>query len=343
MAESSTADVIAAIRRQDDVLVESLRPLFDAGEHYALVDYPNYSNVGDSAIWLGQLAICRRLSGTDPSYVCHMESYDADELSRTCPAGPILITGGGNFGDLWEPHQNFRKRLLADFPSRKIVQLPQSIHFSDAGKAAETRDAIATHGNFRMFVRDRNSQRVAQETLNVSAPLVPDLAFGIGPIPRRAAPSHDYMLLMRTDQERAALSDGDFTSLSDSITEDWIKEPRLPLGYRTGIRLQSIVSCRLSRQAQRLDFFNRLAQRRFDRGARMLSQGHVVVTDRLHAHIMSVLLAIPNVVLDNHYGKIGSYVAAWTGDLPLVRKASSATEAAQAARALLAGLGDAQR
>ncbi|WP_276524270.1 polysaccharide pyruvyl transferase family protein, partial [Enterobacter hormaechei] len=47
------------------------------------------------------------------------------------------------------------------------------------------------------------------------------------------------------------------------------------------------------------------ARRRVERGLRLLSRGERIVTDRLHGHILSLLLGIPHVVLDNDYGKLG--------------------------------------
>ena len=46
----------------------------------------------------------------------------------------------------------------------------------------------------------------------------------------------------------------------------------------------------------------------------MLSTGGLVVTDRLHAHILSLLLDIPHVLLDNSYGKVAGFADQWTGD-----------------------------
>jgi exopolysaccharide biosynthesis predicted pyruvyltransferase EpsI len=45
---------------------------------------------------------------------------------------------------------------------------------------------------------------------------------------------------------------------------------------------------------------------------RFLSQGRAVVTDRLHGHILSLLLDLPHVVLDNRIGKLRSYYETWT-------------------------------
>jgi pyruvyl transferase EpsO len=66
-----------------------------------------------------------------------------------------------------------------------------------------------------------------------------------------------------------------------------------------------------------------------------LSAGRVVVTDRLHGHILSLLLGIPHVVLDNSYGKLHQFVAAWTESSPLVHTAQTPDEAANIATTLL--------
>src|SRR3546814_16823778 len=67
-----------------------------------------------------------------------------------------------------------------------------------------------------------------------------------------------------------------------------------------------------TQQAKRLRRYQMLAQWRLRRGISMLSQGRVIVTDRLHAHILSLLFDIPQVVLDNMYGKVSSFAEQWT-------------------------------
>jgi pyruvyl transferase EpsO len=53
----------------------------------------------------------------------------------------------------------------------------------------------------------------------------------------------------------------------------------------------------------------------------------VVVTDRLHAHLLSLLLGIPHAVLDNSYGKLSRFLDAWTGGAGLMQRVASADEA----------------
>ena len=60
----------------------------------------------------------------------------------------------------------------------------------------------------------------------------------------------------------------------------------------------------------------------------------------LHAHILAMLMAKPQVVLDNNYGKVSSFVKAWTGGLSscrLVAEPATAIARAEALVALAAG------
>jgi pyruvyl transferase EpsO len=54
----------------------------------------------------------------------------------------------------------------------------------------------------------------------------------------------------------------------------------------------------------------------------------VLVTDRLHGHILADLLDLPHVALDNDYGKLAAYVAAW----PPAAAFDSATSTTDAVR-----------
>jgi pyruvyl transferase EpsO len=72
---------------------------------------------------------------------------------------------------------------------------------------------------------------------------------------------------------------------------------------------------------------NATAQARLKRGIRLLSQGKVVLTDRLHAHILCLLLNKRHVVLDNDYGKISTFHKAWTHHCPIAVFASDFDDA----------------
>src|SRR2546428_2716457 len=151
-----------------------------AGSTVALLDFPSYPNVGDSAIWLGTVAELRRL-GCKIAYVCDQRSYRAAALGRRLPPRcPILLQGGGNFGDIWPEHQLFRERVLGDFPDRAVVQLPVSIAFRDPAAEQRAEVALNRHARLTLLCRAEASLAYAREHYDsAEGALCPDAALGL--------------------------------------------------------------------------------------------------------------------------------------------------------------------
>lgn len=318
----------AVIREQKDLVLAAIRQHVGVGQPYALVDFPDYPNVGDSAIWLGAAQALRQITKRYPSFVCTKLFSDFDRLRRDCPEGPIFICGGGNFGDIYSDHQSFRYNLMAAFPGRKIVQLPQSIQFEDIAAAHHCAARILQHGNFHMFVRDQRSFKFAEEFLGCPVTLAPDAAFCLGDITSLAnrTPQHDTVFLIRTDTEKAASDLRELFRVVDGPVWDWLSEPSSTSRKSFLTVLRTITSGEVSVKALRAQHHEDKAMRRLKRGVSMLSSGKAVISDRLHVHILCVLLNIRHVALDNSYGKIHGYIDAWTKDCPLVSKATNSAD-----------------
>jgi pyruvyl transferase EpsO len=293
----------------------TVTPLADLSGGYALLDFPDYSNVGDSLIWLGELAFFDRAAPRPPGYVSTIHGFDLDAMLRAVPKGPIFLSGGGNFGDLWPRFQQFRRMLLAALPGRRIVQLPQTIHFADPAEVQATRDAIAAHGNFTMLVRDRASLAFAQAKLGCPVALCPDMAFCLGSLSRPALPVHDIVYLLRTDQEQASGRGMPDLPL-DSLVTDWIHGARVPSRWDRAVAKLGRTAVMLTGGEPDYRRFRTRARAELERGRALLGSGEAVVTDRLHGHILSVLMGIPHAVLDNNYGKVRGFAEQWTADLP---------------------------
>ncbi len=321
----STESVIAAQRA---LLLTEFGKHVRRGDPYAIIDFPDHGNVGDSAIYLGELSVLRELTGRDPSYVASLARFDAAALRRAAPTGPIFLHGGGNFGDVWPRHQQFREKMARIFTDRRLVQAPQSIQFQDDTAIQQCVDSFGAHPDFHLMVRDRHSVTFAQERLGLSPTLVPDAAFGIGLLPRPATPTHDVVMLLRTDKEKVNLDATLLQSIPNAREADWRAEsPKSRTWQRRFANARAIATGALTKSKRQVSVYNYLANQRFDRGARVLSDGRKVITDRLHGHIMCTLLDIPHVYLDNSYGKIGRYADAWTKGLGIARQATSAPQA----------------
>lgn len=287
----------------------------------ALVDFPDHSNVGDSAIWLGEMAYLRK-SGRLPAYYSAIADFDDAACRAAIGGGAILIHGGGNMGTLWPKHEAFRLHLLRTHRGRPIIQMPQSIHYADPAAATEMAEAIRAHGQFTLLVRDARSLAFAEQHFDCDIRLCPDAALMLGR-QRRDPATAPVFALLRTDHERAA---GETTLPAGVVADDWLDEDA---GQKRRLRLSLKLGRLFTRDpmAQRAARQQRLAEWRFRRGLAMLSAGELVVTDRLHAHILSLLLDIPHVLLDNSYGKVAGFADQWTGDYAGLMRATDRSEA----------------
>lgn len=328
----SHLEVIARLNGElDRIIVPFLR-----GGRFAYVDYPDHSNVGDCAIWLGAMKFFAR-HGVTPSYAMRAEYFD---VSRFVEHEMIFLHGGGNFGDMWSdvfwPNcHSFREAVIEMFPDKPIVQLPQTLYFSSQRAIDRTARLIEAHSNFTLLVRDNRSLELAQRNFQCVSILCPDTAFALGPLDRSTTETNEVLFLSRTDKEKKP---------DDSVTQiplswdvkDWLLEPistapgskALAIAkYGWGVPLKV-----RTRDQLKIQYFQILAQTRLRRGTRLLSGYKTVVSDRLHVHILCTLLGIPHIMTDNAYGKISGLIDAfdsnWDG-MTLVDSLDRAVELLQ--------------
>lgn len=310
---------LVLIAKLQDMIHDCLKDYVSKDEPVAILDFPDIRNCGDSAIWLGEMAYLKDRYGKRPAYVSRVNDFSPDDLERVMPTGPIFIHGGGNFGDIWPAHQDFRERVLERFPNRQVIQFPQSIHYNSQARLDESARIIGRHKNFVLLVRDEESKEFAQKHFDCVVRLCPDMAFSIGALPP-AASEFPVLGMLRTDLEKAG--NADLSAFPDIPMEDWTTESakRVRLSKALGAAGALLA---LKPAETRLRKLDAAAHNRFQRGIRQISRGRAIVTDRLHVHICSLLLGRPHAVLDNSYGKIRRFMAAFSGGTDLSYKAES--------------------
>ena len=257
---------------------------------------------------------------------------------RLGPDGVIVINGGGNLGDVWQRHQQLRELVIKDFPTHAIVQLPQTVHFVEAEALAQARAIFDAHPRLTVLVRDEPSLELARNTFRCTTLLCPDAAFYLGPLARPRTPHSDIMWLRREDRE--AVLEFDAHAERGIVVGDWLEADESSVQ-----RLRGWIEPMVARAPAALAFaepivgtlYDTQAQDRLEAGCLLLAQGEVVITDRLHAHILCLLMEIPQVLLDNSYGKVKRFHDCWTAAVESVTWADSPRDALRAARALVAG------
>ena len=219
---------------------------------------------------------------------------------RPVDAKPVLRpAGGGNFGDLWRHHTEFALRIVQAFPHNRIVALPQSVYYKNLQLARRDADAFAAHQNVTLLARTADSLALLDEVFNrTSHGLSPDAALMMGPVQPACQPSVDVVLLLRNDKERRDVDDdaahqGALEALQARKASfeiwDWFDWGKF------------------TKREGGLGLNQTLAEFRLRAANNLLCRGRVVVSNRLHAMLLSLLMGKPFVGFDNSYRKLSGY------------------------------------
>lgn len=293
------------LSRHLDTLAEAVSAGLDSAmlgsRELAWIDFPDFANVGDSAIWLGLDAWAKagglRVVATVPT-----RATTRERVRHLVDRGVVpVVNGGGNFGGLWPEHHQARLAALEGCAGAHLVQAPQSVAFVDEGRADEIQTRAAAVGTFKMLVRDKVSQELVAPF--VSAELTPDAAHMLGSLDA-PPPSRPSLVLARRDKESRLEEE------LPSCAIDWIHEPA-NLGDATRKVWLRAASKRSDLCLPATGTLRRVAMRRLARGVAALSQGEVVVTDRLHAMILALQMGRRVVAVDNNVQKLTRYAARW--------------------------------
>lgn len=307
----------------------------------ALLDVPNQRNAGDSLIWAGEREYLARL-GCRVAYTSDLSSFDADRLRRAMPEGVILMHGGGNFGDIWFGHQAHRERIARQMRDYRIVCLPQTVYFGSRDRAQIANDALSSHPDLTLLVRDRPSAiRACEQLPDIAVRFCPDAALGAPISPsRRRSRARRILVLARKDREGS--------SSLDQRSAEWLPGRRVviadwaPSGPRAVLWAASrkvlLVELRLRRftrtgiparvadasAAGALALINRL---NVSMARALFRRADYLIADRLHAHILASLLGMSHVVLDNSYGKVRAIFDDYTGSFTTAQFADDLDDA----------------
>jgi len=316
-----------------------LGALIPPGTRCALLDFPRHANVGDSAIWLGERALLDDL-GVELAYVADRDTFSPEQLAARIPpgTGTILLHGGGNLGDLWPHAQAHREAVIKAFPGHRIIQLPQSMRFLDSANLDRARAVLDAHPDLTLLMRDRAGLRAARAAFRAPSLLCPDSAQTLPDLSTNTAPRHHVLWLARTDheaEERWPTEGGPHVLRTDwnarqGADPEW--SARMAEAERN-LDAASFESGRAWTDRSVADLVvacDRYATLHLQRGCRLLESARVVITDRLHGHLLCRLVGRPSVILDDRHGKLGDYRVTWPdNDRPSAATLCEALRAAQ--------------
>jgi pyruvyl transferase EpsO len=301
-ARSADSDPIEEMRRRSE---DALTRLHRGVDSLVLTDFPDYENIGDSVIALGQAEFWRRAGiGVEATYSWQTISPRVYR-SRTT----VAIQGGGNFGGLYPQHSEHRYRLAERLRRDTIlIQEPQSVHFTTESDRDEFATRMARRPGLRLAVRDTASRAAVGDVVE-DVVLAPDSVHMLGHL-EAARPTRDVVRLLRRDDESA------LPPRTSAAAIDW---PAITFADRVVRRLrrtlfEGAVTRKMNRSTDRwfADAAARLAT-----GVALLSPGETVITDRLHAMLIALQMGRRVIAIDNANGKLTSYTRTWLSDLAL--------------------------
>jgi pyruvyl transferase EpsO len=347
-----------------NTLNEALKPLLTF-QHCVLLNYPNHYNIGDHLIWLGTIFYLTDVLKSDLKYAASIENFSNAQMDEKAGQSPIFFHGGGNLGDLWSYYQNFYEKIILQYRDRPIIFLPQSIFFRHENRLNKAKEIFNDHPDLTIITREDRSNSFAREHFyNCKIFKAPDMALQAIGIPKMSLPPKQkdtILYLCRQDGELNRESSPDSIDLPNLIVEDWASykyqgTPRLlsvrgmtrllARGWQeeTGIPLEWISRQIWQQFHPYSSKFNGMYDPALHRkswnfmhnGAFQFQQHRLVITNRLHGHMLCIILGIPHVFLTNAYHKNESFYNTWTYKIPFCRFVKQASQIKPAAQELLA-------
>lgn len=213
----------------------------------------------------------------------------------------ITIVGGGNLTDKYQDIEDYRLSWVKNFPKNKIISFPQTIDFNNniSGDNSLKKSFIEynKHSSFYMFARELVSFEKINQQLNSPALFCPDIVLSLD----KSTPKIDrkgITCCIREDEE---------SNLSPEQRKELLGEIKDIYSDNVTFTDTHITTAGLSWQ-QRQDELNNIWTK--FRGSK------VIITDRLHGMIFSVITKTPCLVLINNNHKILQTYKNWLSQLP---------------------------
>lgn len=291
------------LRRYPQMLLFKKRYKALGNNAVILVGTPAHKNLGDHLIGVSELKFIRDCYPNNPLFeipthvFVRYENYIRKNVKEY---SHVFITGGGWMGSVWPSEERTLQSMVDTFSESPLVVLPQTIYYdmnSNEGEALH-RSASAIFGkckDLKICVRDPHSIESAY-TFGVIQKerllLCPDIAlYYKNNYQYNLNKTQRLGVYLRKDREKVA-SDEMLEMIKSYFTEnkyeffvsDTMAEHLIPIDKREGEILRVIEA---------------------------MKKCEIVLTDRLHAMVYSVIAGVPCIALDNKTHKVQGVYSKW--------------------------------
>lgn len=260
-------------------------------EFIFLLGTPLHGNLGDHAIAKAEIQFLQENFSNKIIIEIPVEyilKAGADRFKSIIKNSSICITGGGFLGTLWMSSENMVRDIIKEYKDNKILILPQTIYYEDSvmGKKEleKSKKIYSSHKQLYILAREQKSYEFLCKHFSSNyIGLVPDMVLYLN------EEKYNYqrkgiLICMRNDKE-AVISGSIKNELNKILKQRFEKIKYTDTVIKHGVKL-------MKREAA--------LQKKWDE----FRNSELVITDRLHGMIFSLITGTPCIALNNLSGKV---------------------------------------
>lgn len=272
-----------------------------------LIGTPDHYNMGDHIIAYATCAILKDMLPEAELIEISMDEFPSKlpYLQKNVRKDDILVLqGGGNMGNIYWRNERIRREVIKKFPTHRIIIFPETIHYTKdcEGDAdfAVSQAIYAKASQLTICAREHASYGIMKQAYPYNRIiLVPDIVCYLQPALQMERKF--VKLFYRSDLERKVSGE-----IKDRV-EKFLQSKGVDYEYRDMLRFQKGYVGSANRNRLVWDKIKEIASAR------------LIVTDRLHAMILSVITATPCLVIAGYNHKIESTYYTWFETVPYIR------------------------
>lgn len=273
-----------------------------------LIGTPWHGNLGDQAIVLAEYKIIKELF---PNYsiieypyeICTKLLVVAGWESGIDRDSILFIQGGGNLGTLYLNEEELHRWTVEKFKHNKIIIMPQSIYFSENEQGRKELDISSTVYNqaddLNILTRDENSYNFAVKNFTkANIYLTPDIVVALEEWVdslKLSLNRDGVCFILRSDKEKV------LSNLMINNIEQYLEQNLISFNI-----IDTVIPKNIENNQERVKAIREKLM--------IIAKSRLVITDRFHGLIFSVITHTPVIVFKSFDTKISSGVK-WFKDL----------------------------
>jgi exopolysaccharide biosynthesis predicted pyruvyltransferase EpsI/MoaA/NifB/PqqE/SkfB family radical SAM enzyme len=261
----------------------------DDKQNVFIIGTPNHGNMGDQAIWYATQKLLEKYFTNANVVDVDMSDFwtDIEGIAHLIQNQDILILqGGGNFGNYYMDDEMIRRFVINRFRNNRIIMFPQTVYFSkDKEGEEELKQSVSIYNknkNLILIARDAESFECLKANFTNDMYMLPDVVLSLNAVNAKKE-RKGALICLRSDKE----------SIMNQQNVEKMKEViKKAFSEITYTDTQVDDYCKENRE---LLLMHKLEE---------FQSAELVITDRLHGMIFSVITGTPCIVFDNFNGKV---------------------------------------